>query len=78
MVRGEADLYVHARSIAEWDVAAPAAVLIAAGGHATDLAGAPFRFNSPSGRCPGLVFSTRDDHPELIARLRAGGVELAP
>jgi 3'-phosphoadenosine 5'-phosphosulfate (PAPS) 3'-phosphatase len=78
MVRGEADLYVHARPIAEWDVAAPAAILLAAGGNATDLAGGGFRFNTPTGRCPGLVFSTRADHHELIERMRTGGVGLAP
>jgi myo-inositol-1(or 4)-monophosphatase len=77
LLEGAADLYVHPRAISEWDVAAPAAVLIAAGGHATDLAGRAFRFNTPSASCPGLVFSTRDDHQALIARLASAGVEAA-
>jgi 3'-phosphoadenosine 5'-phosphosulfate (PAPS) 3'-phosphatase len=76
MLQGQADLYVHPRMIAEWDVAAPAAVLLAAGGHASDLEGREFRFNSPSARCGGLVFSVRDDHELLITRLRAGTVGL--
>ncbi len=74
MLRGEADLFVHPRPIAEWDVAAPAAVLRAAGGIATDLAGGALRFNTASGKCPGLSFSRRDDHAALVARLASGGV----
>jgi 3'-phosphoadenosine 5'-phosphosulfate (PAPS) 3'-phosphatase len=74
MLQGVADLFVHPRSIAEWDAAAPAGVLAAAGGTATDLAGAPLVYNSPAGRCPGLIFSTRTDHAALCARLGAAGV----
>ena len=77
IINGAAGLYVHPRSIAEWDAAAPAAVLLAAGAAATDLGGAPLRFNSASGRCPGLVFSKRSDHAALIARMRAAGVGLS-
>lgn len=78
MMSGHAGLYVHPRPLAEWDAAAPAAVLIAAGGHVTDLAGAPLRFNSPGGRCQGLVYSKRADHGTLITRMAAAGVELMP
>ncbi len=78
ILKGEAGLYVHPRAIAEWDAAAPAAVLLAAGANASDLSGAPLRFNSAGGRCPGLVFSKRRDHAELIARMRAAGVGLSP
>ena len=77
MLQGRADLYVHPRRIAEWDVAAPAAVLLAAGGGATDLAGAEFRFNVAVPQAPGLVFSTRPDHAALIARLRQAQVGVA-
>ncbi len=74
MLRGEADLYVHTRAIYEWDVAAPAAVLLAAGGRATALSGAALLCNSRSGRNPGLVFSTRTDHAVVVARLQAAGL----
>jgi 3'(2'), 5'-bisphosphate nucleotidase len=77
MLLGEADLYVHARHIHEWDVAAPAAVLMAAGGLATGLAGSQLRFNTPSGLCPGLVFSLRPDHQAVVARLAAQGLCVA-
>lgn len=76
IINGDAALYVHTKLLAEWDAAAPAALLLAAGGRATDLAGAALRFNSVSGRCPGVVFSRRHDHDSLIARLAAGGVEV--
>lgn len=76
MVSGHAGLYVHPRSLAEWDVAAPAAVMAGAGGTVTDLRGEPLRFNSSSGRCPGLVYSKRTDHTALVARLTAASVEL--
>jgi 3'-phosphoadenosine 5'-phosphosulfate (PAPS) 3'-phosphatase len=78
MLSGHAGLYVHPRSLAEWDAAAPAAVLAGAGGTVTDLRGAPLRFNSQIGRCPGLVYSKRADHAALIARMTAAGVELVP
>ncbi len=71
---GDADCYVHARPIHEWDVAAPAAVLIAAGGYATALVGGPLRYNTPSSNVPGLVFSTRADHAQLITRLANAGI----
>lgn len=78
MISGHAGLYVHPRPLAEWDAAAPAAVLLGAGGTVTDLAGGPLRFNSPGGRCLGLVYSKRDDHAALITRMAAAGVELMP
>jgi len=78
MISGHAGLYVHPRPLAEWDAAAPAAVLLAVGGNVTDLAGAALRFNSPGGRCPGLVYSKRPDHAALIARMITAGVELMP
>ncbi len=75
MLCGEADLYVHGRTIHEWDVAAPAAVLLAAGGAATALDGQELLYNTPHGRCSGLVFSTRADHHALISRLHAAGLD---
>jgi 3'(2'), 5'-bisphosphate nucleotidase len=74
MLQGEADLYVHTRPIHEWDVAAPAAVLLAAGGTATALGGTALAFNTPGGRCSGLVFSTRPDHSAIVDRLQGAGL----
>jgi 3'-phosphoadenosine 5'-phosphosulfate (PAPS) 3'-phosphatase len=74
---GEADLFVHPRRIAEWDAAAPAAVLAHAGAIATDLAGAELCFNSADGKVPGLVFSRRGDHAEICSRLAGAGIACA-
>lgn len=74
MLSGAADLYVHAREIHEWDVAAPAALLLAAGGFATALDGKALAYNTPDGHCAGLVFSTRADHQALVDRLRVSGL----
>lgn len=74
---GEADLFVHPRRIAEWDAAAPAAVIAHAGASATDLAGRPLRFNSPAGQVPGMVFSRRADHAGICARLASAGIACA-
>ena len=71
---GEADLFIHSRRIAEWDAAAPAAVIQHAGGTATDLGGGALRFNSPGGKVPGFVFSRRADHAELVRRIAAAGI----
>ena len=78
VIQGRAGVYIHPRSIAEWDVAAPAALLIAAGGNATDFTGGTLRYNTPSGRCNGLVFSKRPDHADIIARIQRAGVVLVP
>lgn len=77
IISGATALFVHPKPLAEWDVAAPAAVLLGAGGRATDLSGAALRFNSASGYCPSLVMSRRKDHDSIISRLSAGDVHLA-
>lgn len=74
ILRGEADCYVHPRPIQEWDIAAPAAVLIAAGGAATDLAGGELRFNTREAHAAGIVFSRRADHDRIVERLASAGV----
>ena len=68
------DLYPHTRDIYEWDAAAPAAVLIAAGGTATDAGGRELPWNTPSAKCRGLLYSTRSDHQAIAARLLAAGL----
>ena len=55
VVRGEADLYVHGGGQYEWDSAAPVAVALAAGLHASRLDGSPLRYNQPDPYLPDLV-----------------------
>lgn len=55
VVRGDADAYIHAGGQWEWDNAAPAGVIQAAGLHATRLDGSPLRYNQPDPYLPDLL-----------------------
>jgi myo-inositol-1(or 4)-monophosphatase len=54
----------------EWDIAAGAAIVEAAGGLVSDLSGAPLRFNQPDPRAPGAAAAGAALHPLLIERTR--------
>lgn len=45
IIMGEADIYVHDGGMHQWDSAAPAAVALAAGLHASRLDGSPLEYN---------------------------------
>jgi myo-inositol-1(or 4)-monophosphatase len=55
----------------EWDIAAGAALVEAAGGRVSDLWGEPLQFNQPVPRAPGVAASGASLHPLLIERTRA-------
>lgn len=63
VVAGDADVYVHASGLYEWDVCAPAAVAAAAGLHVSTLDGDPIIYNKPYPVVDGLVIC----RPELAA-----------
>ncbi len=65
VVRGEVDLYVHAGGQYEWDSAAPVAVALAAGLHASRLDGSPLLYNRRDVLLPDLVVC----RPELADRV---------
>ncbi|KAA0092408.1 3'(2'),5'-bisphosphate nucleotidase CysQ [Mycolicibacterium sp. P1-18] len=65
VVRGDVDAYVHAGGQYEWDSAAPAGVVRAAGLHASRLDGSPLRYNRPDPYLPDFVMC----RPELSATL---------
>jgi 3'(2'), 5'-bisphosphate nucleotidase len=65
VIRGEADMYVHAGGQYEWDSAAPVAVAQAAGLHASRLDGSPLRYNQADPFLPDLVVC----RPELSQQL---------
>ena len=46
VVLGEADIYVHDGGMYQWDSAAPAAVAMAAGLHASRIDGSPLVYNA--------------------------------
>ena len=54
---GEADLYPRLGRTMEWDIAAGHAVMAAAGGGVTDLAGEPLRYGKPGFENPHFVAS---------------------
>lgn len=83
---GEADIYFHSGGQYEWDSAAPAAVALAAGLHASRLDGSPLRYNRPSAWLPDLLIcrpgltdavfgalSHPADAPSLDGTGRSGG-----
>jgi myo-inositol-1(or 4)-monophosphatase len=55
----------------EWDIAAGAAIIEAAGGVVTDLWGEPLMFNQVPPRAPGVAASGAALHPLLIERTRS-------
>lgn len=74
VVLGEADIYLHAGGLHEWDAAAPAAVALAAGLHASRLDGAPLLFNRPDPWLPGLLICRSDLAGSVLSILREMGV----
>jgi len=67
VIRGAADAYVHSGGQSEWDSAAPVAVALACGLHASRLDGRPLRYNRPDVELPDL----------LICRPEIAGAALA-
>jgi 3'(2'), 5'-bisphosphate nucleotidase len=66
VVRGDADAYIHAGGQWEWDSAAPAGVLQAAGLHATRLDGSPLRYNRPDPYLPDLLMCRAEIARQLL------------
>ena len=65
VVRGDVDAYVHAGGQWEWDSAAPAGVLWAAGMHASRIDGSPLIYNRRDPYLPDLLMC----RPELAGVL---------
>ncbi|MEZ5257219.1 MAG: 3'(2'),5'-bisphosphate nucleotidase CysQ [Ilumatobacteraceae bacterium] len=71
VLRGDADIYVHAGGQYEWDSAAPVGVVLAAGLHASRLDGAPLEYNSENPYLPDLLIC-RSDLAERCLGILAG------
>jgi 3'(2'), 5'-bisphosphate nucleotidase len=68
VMQGEADAYVHAGGQYEWDSAAPVAVAVAAGLHASRIDGSALEYNQPDPVLPDiLICSTALAKPLLDA-----------
>jgi 3'(2'), 5'-bisphosphate nucleotidase len=68
---GEVDAYLHAGGQHEWDSAAPAAVALAAGAHASRIDGAPLTYNQADTNLPDILVCHPDLAPKLLAGIRA-------
>ncbi|WP_213452961.1 3'(2'),5'-bisphosphate nucleotidase CysQ [Rhizomonospora bruguierae] len=71
VISGEVDAYVHAGGQYEWDSAAPVAVAMATGLHASRIDGATLKYNQANPRLPDLIVCRKDLGPRLLAALRA-------
>ncbi len=65
---GEVDAYVHAGGQYEWDSAAPAAVALGAGAHASRVDGSPLEYNREDPRLPDILVC----HPVSASMLLTG------
>ena len=67
VVRGEAEIYLHTGGQYEWDSAAPAAVALAHGLHASRIDGSPLTYNNGDTYMPDLLIC----RPEWAERVLA-------
>jgi len=70
---GEADAYIHAGGQYEWDSAAPAAVALAAGFHASRLDGAALQYNQPDPMLPDILMCPAVLAESLLEAIGAAG-----
>ena len=73
VLRGEADAYIHAGGQYEWDSAAPAAVALAAGLHASRLDGSALRYNRPDPVLPDILICPVVLAESLLEAIGAAG-----
>ncbi|HEX6684118.1 MAG TPA: inositol monophosphatase family protein, partial [Candidatus Limnocylindrales bacterium] len=79
VVTGAVDAYVHGGGQYEWDSAAPVAVALGAGLHASRIDGSPLRYNRDNPRLPDLLVCRPELADSLLAAIAAtGATEGAP
>lgn len=71
VVRGDVDAYIHAGGQWEWDSAAPAGVVQAAGLHASRLGGAPLIYNRRDPYLPDLLMCRTELAGPLLETIHA-------
>ena len=69
VVRGDADCYIHAGGQYEWDSAAPVAIALAHGFHASRLDGSPLIYNQRDTFLPDLLVCRPDLADPLLRAL---------
>ncbi|MGW0073596.1 inositol monophosphatase family protein, partial [Streptosporangium sandarakinum] len=70
VLTGEVEAYVHAGGQYEWDSAAPVAVALAAGAHASRIDGSPLRYNQGDPSLPDILVSLPELAPALLDGIR--------
>jgi 3'(2'), 5'-bisphosphate nucleotidase len=70
VIDGDVDAYLHAGGQWEWDSAAPAGVILAAGMHASRLDGSPLRYNQLDPYLPDFVMCRADVASILLDAIR--------
>lgn len=70
VIDGVADAYLHAGGQWEWDSAAPAGVVLAAGMHASRLDGSPMLYNQMDPYLPDFVMCRAEVAPILLDAIR--------
>jgi len=73
VIRGDADAYVHSGGQYEWDSAAPVAVAMAAGLHASRLDGSKLAYNQADPSLPDILICPAELADVLLDGLRAAG-----
>ncbi|WP_238008008.1 3'(2'),5'-bisphosphate nucleotidase CysQ [Dactylosporangium sp. AC04546] len=71
VIDGAVDAYVHAGGQYEWDSAAPVAVAVATGLHASRIDGTTLEYNQPDPRLPDLVVCRKALAPQLLAAINS-------
>jgi 3'(2'), 5'-bisphosphate nucleotidase len=69
VIRGDTDAYVHAGGQWEWDSAAPAGVILAAGMHASRLDGSELVYNRPDPYLPDFLMCRSELADLLLAAI---------
>jgi 3'(2'), 5'-bisphosphate nucleotidase len=69
VILGDVDGYVHAGGQYEWDSAAPVAVALATGLHASRIDGSPLTYNRADPLLPDVVVCRKDLAPRLLSAL---------
>ncbi|MFC4058461.1 3'(2'),5'-bisphosphate nucleotidase CysQ [Planomonospora corallina] len=70
VLTGEVEAYVHAGGQYEWDSAAPVAVALAAGAHASRIDGSELTYNQDDPSLPDILVSLPGLAPTLLAGIR--------
>ena len=73
VISGDADAYLHSGGQYEWDSAAPVAVAVAAGLHASRLDGSPLAYNQADPSLPDILICPEGLATTLLEGLRAAG-----